>query len=193
MGRSFEDICEEHLGVIGQLRGLEEVVQRVAERMTHCILAGGKICFMGNGGSAADSQHLAAEFVGRFQRERKALAAIAFTTDSSILTAIANDYGYDVVFERQASALCRPGDVAVGISTSGSSPNVLRGMAKALEVGAYTVGMTGAQGGKLLELCEECIQVPAESPARIQEGHMLIGHALCELVEDAPEWVSACA
>ena len=187
MRRSFEDIRKEHLEVIEQLRSLDDVIQRVAERMAHCILAGGKICFMGNGGSAADSQHLAAEFVGRFQRERKALAAIAFTTDTSILTAIANDYGYDFVFERQATALCRPDDVAVGISTSGNSTNVLLGMAKALEVGAYTVGLTGAHGGKLLELCDECIRVPAECPARIQEGHILIGHALCELVEDAPE------
>ncbi len=185
MSRNFEQIRKEHLEVIESMAGCADTVARVAGRMTECLRAGGKICFMGNGGSAADSQHLAAEFVGRFQLEREGLPSIAFTTDTSILTAVANDYGYDAVFERQAEALCRAGDVVVGLSTSGNSANVIRGLAKAASLGASTVGMTGAGGGKMPDHCEECIQVPSDLAARIQEGHILIGHALCELVEDA--------
>lgn len=184
MTRDFNDIVEEHLGVIQQLGQLNETVHAIADRMTTCLRDGGTIFFMGNGGSAADSQHLAAEFVGRFQRERRALASIALTTDTSILTAVANDYGYDSVFERQVAALCRRDDVVVGISTSGNSENVLRGVSKAKEIGAFTVGMTGEKGGKLAEVCDKCIRVPSDRAARIQEGHILIGHALCELVEE---------
>ena len=138
---------------------------------------------MGNGGSAADSQHLAAEFVGRFEGEREPLPAIAFSTDTSILTAVANDYGYESVFERQVQAMCRPSDVVVGISTSGNSPNVLRGLEKAREIGAYTVALTGETGGAMPRACDACIRVASTSAARIQEAHILIGHALCELVE----------
>jgi len=185
LSRSFEEIRQEHLGVIGEMSEISDQVQRVAERMAQSLRDSGKICFMGNGGSAADSQHLAAEFVGRFQLERRGLAAIAFTTDTSILTAVGNDYGYDTIFERQVEALCCKGDVVFGISTSGNSPNVVRAIEKAAAAGVYTVGLTGSGGGKLADSCDECIRVPAVGAARIQEGHILIGHALCEIVEEA--------
>jgi D-sedoheptulose 7-phosphate isomerase len=140
---------------------------------------------MGNGGSAADSQHLAAEFVGRFQLQRGALPAIALTTDTSILTAVANDYGYDSVFERQVEALVVPGDVVVGLSTSGTSPNVVKGVRRAREIGACTVGFTGESGGELAKHCDYCLKVGSGKAARIQEGHILLGHTLCEIVEEA--------
>ena len=139
--------------------------------------------FCGNGGSAADSQHLAAEFVGRFQKERAGLPAIALTVDTSILTAVGNDYGYDKVFVRQVQALARPGDVLVGISTSGNSANVVEAVELAKSMGVYCVGMTAVGGGKMKELCDECIAVPAQVTARAQEMHILIGHILCELVD----------
>ncbi len=185
MSRKFEDIVGEHLEVIDGLKGCAEVVNAIAAAMIACLKGGGKICFMGNGGSAADSQHLAAEFVGRFQLERKALPAIAFTTDTSILTAVANDYGYEAVFERQVEALVTAADVVVGISTSGNSPNVVRALRKAEAIGACTVGFTGGSGGELAGCCRHCLVVASRKAARIQEGHILAGHALCELVEDA--------
>ena len=185
MSRKFADILKEHLSTIERLGDCAEVVERVASRMTECLRGGGKICFMGNGGSAADSQHLAAEFVGRFQKDRQGLPSIAFTTDTSILTAVANDYGFEEVFARQVEALCRPGDVVVGLSTSGNSPNVIKGLEKAAAMGAGTVGMTGTDGGKLPSHCEDCIRVPSDIAARVQEGHILIGHVLCEIVEDS--------
>ncbi|MEZ5329492.1 MAG: D-sedoheptulose 7-phosphate isomerase [Verrucomicrobiales bacterium] len=183
--RNFNAIKREHLDVIGKLDACSSVVEAVAQKIVECLERGGKVCFMGNGGSAADSQHLAAEFVGRFQIERNPLPSMAFTTDTSILTAIANDYGYDSIFERQVQGLCSSLDVVVGISTSGNSPNVLRGLAKARDVGAFAVGLTGESGGKMLALCDACIRVPSPVAARIQEAHILIGHALCEVVENA--------
>jgi D-sedoheptulose 7-phosphate isomerase len=138
---------------------------------------------MGNGGSAADSQHLAAELVGRYTRERQGLPSIALTTDTSILTAVANDYGYEQIFARQIDAHCRPGDVVIGISTSGNSPNVLRALELANERGAVTIGMTGGDGGALRPLVRHCLVVPSRNTARIQEGHILIGHLLCDWVE----------
>ena len=137
----------------------------------------------GNGGSAADSQHLAAEFVGRFQKERQGLPAIALTVDTSILTAVGNDYGFDKVFARQVEALGNEGDVLIGISTSGTSKNVVAAVELAKAKGIYCVGMTAANGAKMVELCDECIAVPAKVTARAQEMHILIGHILCELVD----------
>ena len=184
MSRGFNEILNEHLDVVRGMEASADVVSAIAEKMIACLRAKKKICFMGNGGSAADSQHLAAEFVGRFQIERGALPSIALTTDTSILTAVANDYGYDAVFERQVEALVVPGDVVVGISTSGNSPNVLKAIVKAGELGACTVGFTGEGGGELAKHCELCLKVGSGKAARIQEGHILAGHALCELVEE---------
>lgn len=158
-------------------------IEHVAIEVKQALANGNKVMFCGNGGSAADSQHLAAEFVGRFQKERAGLPAIALTVDTSILTAVGNDYGYDKVFVRQVEALARPGDVLVGISTSGNSGNVVQAVELAKAKGVFCVGMTAAGGGKLAELCDECLAVPAKVTARAQEMHILIGHILCELVD----------
>jgi D-sedoheptulose 7-phosphate isomerase len=159
-------------------------ILRVASYMIDALENGRKVIFMGNGGSAADAQHLAAELVGRFTRERQGLAAIALTTDTSILTAIANDYGYDQIFSRQVEALAQNGDVVVGISTSGNSPNILKAMEVASERGCILVGFAGNKGGKLYENTDLCITVPSLVTARIQEMHILIGHVLCDIVEE---------
>ncbi|MBZ0166154.1 MAG: D-sedoheptulose 7-phosphate isomerase [Candidatus Omnitrophica bacterium] len=144
----------------------------------------GKILFFGNGGSAADSQHVAAEFIGRFQKERRALAAIALTTDSSVITSLSNDYDYNVVFARQIEALGRSGDVAFGFSTSGNSPNVIAGVKAARELGLKTIVLTGSGGGQLVGMADIQIDVPSQCTARIQESHMCIYHTICELVEN---------
>ena len=155
-----------------------------AQAMAEALVAGRKLLAFGNGGSAADAQHLAAEFVGRFQRERQPLRAIALTTDTSALTAIANDYGYDEVFARQVRALGAPGDVALAISTSGRSPSVLRAVEACRELGIEIIGLTGGDGGTLAGLADLCLRVSASThAARIQETHILIGHVLCELVD----------
>ena len=154
-----------------------------AELITKCLVAGGKLLFFGNGGSAADAQHLAAEFVGRFVRERRGLPAIALTTDSSILTAVSNDYGFDRVFARQIEALAAPGDVAIAITTSGNSANVLEGVKTARALHLKTVGLSGKDGGALPQRTDVTITVPSSSTARIQECHITIGHIFCELVD----------
>jgi D-sedoheptulose 7-phosphate isomerase len=155
-----------------------------AQLIAQCLTDGGKVLLFGNGGSAADAQHLAAEFVGRFVLERNALPAIALTTDSSILTAVGNDYGFDQVFARQIQALGRPRDVAIGISTSGNSPNVVKAVSVAAERGLRTIGLAGRDGGVLAKAAEIAITVPSTNTARIQECHIAVGHVLCELVED---------
>src|SRR5437773_8357837 len=161
-----------------------ERIVDAAALIAQSLRSGGKLLLFGNGGSAADAQHLAAEFVGRFQRERQPLRAIALTTDSSALTAIANDYGYDEVFARQVRALGAPGDVALAISTSGRSPSVLRAVEACRALGIETIGLTGGDGGTLAGLVDLCLRVSASThAARIQETHILIGHVLCELVD----------
>ena len=174
---------QEHRQVISNLQDMIPQIEELAKRMTNSLRQNGKILWMGNGGSAADCQHLAAELVGQFARERKALPAIALTVDTSILTAVANDYSFATVFARQIQALCQPQDIVVGISTSGNSENVIAGILAAKEIGAYTVGMTGSSGGKLLELVDTCLRVPSSNTPRIQEAHILIGHTLCEWIE----------
>ncbi len=151
--------------------------------MTDCLLQGNKILWCGNGGSAAEAQHLAAELVGRFRSERRALPSIALTADTSVLTAIANDCGFAEVFDRQLEALCAPGDVVVGISTSGKSRNVCAALQRARELGAFTVAMTGETGGHLASYSDVCLRVASTDTARIQEGHLLLGHILCEWIE----------
>lgn len=159
-------------------------IEAVARRMAEVLHRGGKLLFFGNGGSAADAQHLAAEFVNRFLRDRGALAAIALTTDTSALTSIGNDLGFDQVFSRQVEALGRPGDLVVAISTSGNSPNVLRAVEAARRLGCVTVGFTGGSGGRLAKAVDEAFVVPSAETPRIQETHITLGHALCALVED---------
>jgi len=158
-------------------------IVEAASLIAACLQAGGKILFCGNGGSAADSQHLAAEFVGRFIKDRIALPAIALTADTSILTAVGNDYGFEHVFSRQIQALGRPGDVAVGISTSGQSPNILAAMREARRRGLKTIGLAGKDGGVLANCVDVSIVVTSTNTARIQECHITIGHLICELAE----------
>jgi len=155
----------------------------VGRRMAACLKAGGKILSFGNGGSAADAQHLAGELVGRFRRDRAGLAALALTTDPSVITAIANDLGYEAVFRRQVEAHGRPGDVAIGISTSGRSPNVVEALRLARSRGLVTVGLTGAGGGLLVGLVDYLVDVPHTDTPRIQEVHGMVVHILCEIVE----------
>ena len=154
-----------------------------AETMSEALAAGRKLLVFGNGGSASDAQHMSAELVGRFQRERAAMAAIALTTDTSILTGIANDYSYKQVFARQIEALGQPGDVAFGLSTSGTSANVVAGLRVGRERGLRTLALTGRGGGTVRELADVCVRVPADETARIQEGHLLIAHIVCEIAE----------
>ncbi len=172
-----------HAGVISGLMPLAAQLEALAARMRTTLDAGGRIFWLGNGGSAADSQHLAAELVVRYRYDRRALASIALTTDTSILTAHANDFGFETVFSRQLEALARPGDLVMAISTSGTSPNVLAAARSARALGCWCVGWTGQSGGTLAELADECLRVPSTVTARIQEAHILIGHWLCERIE----------
>lgn len=162
-----------------------EAIARAATLCAEAIRRGGKILLCGNGGSAADAQHLAAELVGRYQRERRALAAIALTTDTSVLTSIANDYDYDSVFARQVEGLGRDGDVLIGISTSGNSKNVLRALASAKANGLKTVAFTGGTGGEMAKLADAAIIAPSSVTCHIQEMHIAAGHQICGMVEAA--------
>jgi D-sedoheptulose 7-phosphate isomerase len=179
----FRTAIDEHLSVIECLRTQIPVLERIASKMTCAIVDGKKVLWCGNGGSAADSQHLAAELMGRFRRERRGLPSVALTTDSSILTAIGNDYGFERVFQRQVEALCVPGDVVVGISTSGNSRNVCVALETARRLGAFTVAFTGETGGEMEQIAETSLRIASRDTARIQEGHILCGHMLCDWIE----------
>jgi D-sedoheptulose 7-phosphate isomerase len=179
----FADQLSAHRELFARLDALAPDVQRAADMLSAALRSGGKLMFCGNGGSAADSQHLASEFTGRFIDDRRPLAALALSTDSSALTCIANDYAFDQVFERQLRGLGRAGDVLVAISTSGNSANVLRATHAAREIGVHVVGLLGRDGGKLKALCDVALVVPSDTTARIQEAHIFIGHTLCGLVE----------
>ena len=156
-----------------------------ADALVSAYRSGHKALFFGNGGSAADAQHLAAEFLGRYLRQRDALPALALNANSSAVTAISNDYGYEQVFARQLHALAKPGDVAVAISTSGNSPSVIQAIHCARSLGLFTIALTGASGGRIRGLADALIAVPSEETPRIQECHILLGHALCDAVEQA--------
>jgi D-sedoheptulose 7-phosphate isomerase len=179
----FDRAVQEHVLVIESLRAQLPMLERIGVEMTRAVLAANKILWCGNGGSAADSQHLAAELVGRFRRERPGLASIALTTDSSILTSISNDYGYERVFSRQVEALCAPGDVLVGISTSGNSRNVCLALEAGHRRGAFTVAFTGSGGGAMAGVADATLCVSSGDTARIQEAHILCGHMLCDWIE----------
>jgi D-sedoheptulose 7-phosphate isomerase len=161
-----------------------DAIIKCVEMITTTLQNKGTIFLFGNGGSAADSQHIAAEFIGRFKKERKSLPAIALTTDTSALTALANDYGFDVVFARQLEGLGKKGDIAIGITTSGNSPNVIEGIKKAKAMGMKTVVLTGGDGGKVAPLADLAVIVPSKTTARVQESHICIAHCICELVEE---------
>ncbi|HWZ81716.1 MAG TPA: D-sedoheptulose 7-phosphate isomerase [Terriglobales bacterium] len=164
--------------------GIVSGMARVSEILVEAFRKGNKPLLFGNGGSAADAQHIAAEFVGRFAFDRPALPALALSVNTSAVTAIGNDYGFDLLFARQIDALGRAGDVAVGISTSGNSPNVLQGISSAKILGLHTVALTGASGGKLKGVADLCLCAPSNETPRIQECHILIGHIIAELVEE---------
>ena len=158
-------------------------ISKVIEVVVSALKQGNKLILFGNGGSAADAQHIAAEFVGRFAFDRPALPAMALSVNSSCVTAIGNDYGFDLIFSRQIEALGRSGDVAIGISTSGNSPNVLRALLVAKEMGMHTVALTSCTGGKLKDAVDYCVCAPSNETPRVQECHILIGHVISELVE----------
>ena len=182
-------ICEyftEHTRVLEQMKcDLATSLERIAGVVVQQLKDGHKVLVMGNGGSAADAQHLAAELVGRFVTERRALPAIALTTDSSILTAVGNDYGFNDIFCRQVNALAQPGDVILGLSTSGNSENVLQGFLAAKECHCTTVGFLGGSGGRIADQVDYALTVPSKITAHIQEGHIVLIHLLCMLVDEA--------
>jgi D-sedoheptulose 7-phosphate isomerase len=185
MSSLFLDNLGAHLALFSELRALEPAVLAAGEQIAASLRSGGKLMLCGNGGSAADSQHIAAEFTGRFIHDRRPLAAIALSTDTSALTCIANDYSFDDVFARQVEALGRAGDCLLAISTSGNSPNVVRAAEVARRLDIAVIGLLGRDGGRLAPLCSKAIVVPEQSTARIQEAHIFIGHTVCGLVEGA--------
>lgn len=176
---------EEHISVAKlSMTQLAGDIDKACDIVINCIHNGNKILLFGNGGSAADAQHIAAEFTGRFLKERRGLPAIALTTDTSALTAIGNDYGFDRIFERQVEALAKLGDVLIGISTSGNSKNVLNALLLGKAIGCKTIGLIGGTGGQMRTVCDVNVVVPSNITARTQEIHMLIGHILCSVVDE---------
>jgi len=184
MKERIVQIFDEHARLQKEfLKHNTEMLAQVAEVLLQAFHKGRTVFFFGNGGSAADAQHLAAEFVNRFRLDRRALPALALNVDTSVLTSIANDFGFDRVFARQIEAFGRPDDVAVGLSTSGASPNVIEGIRLARKQGLVTVGFSGGDGGALLRETDHCLVVPSKTTARIQELHIIAGHAICDIVE----------
>ena len=182
------DRIRESAAVLAAMAGdaaLCDAVERAVDLVVGSLRAGGKLLLCGNGGSAADAQHWAGELVSRFHYDRPGLAAVALTTDTSILTGIGNDYGYERLFARQVEALGRPGDVLFALSTSGRSPNILAALRAAREIGLRSVGFTRGAGGDMEALCDVTLRVPSESTPRIQEGHEVLGHIICAMVESA--------
>ena len=176
---------EEHQSVMAAVQKENSAaVSQAASAIAISLKSGGKLLICGNGGSAADSQHFAAELVGRYKKERKALPAISLTTDTSALTAIGNDYGFERVFTRQVEALGKKGDILVALSTSGNSPNILAAIEAAKKLGMQVIGMAGQGGGKMKSLCDTCICIPSSNTPRIQEAHITIIHVICAIVEN---------
>lgn len=181
----FDAEIAQHAQVLEKMGAVRQSFFRLCDLSREALAAGGKLLFCGNGGSAADAQHLAAEIVVRYKVNRRALPAIALTTDTSIITAGANDFSFDEIFSRQVEALARPGDVVIGISTSGKSPNVLRALEAAQAIGATAAGFTGRDGGPMVDIADPLVIVPSDVTARIQEMHIMLGHMLCETIEQA--------
>lgn len=181
----FEEAIREHQAMMTELHSLWPALSQAAEAVTERVLDGGTVYWFGNGGSATQALHFATELMGRFERERRGIRSFALVADTSLITAVANDYSFDVIFARQIEGICRAGDVAIGLSTSGNSPNVLQGIDAAASLGALTVGMSGGEGGKLARSVDIPLVVPHERTCRVQEAHLFLGHALCEMVEAA--------
>ena len=181
----FQSEFDRHQSAVNLTREqLSEPFAQWVNISINALKQGGKIIFFGNGGSASDAQHLATELTVRYTKNRPAMAAMALTTDTSALTAIGNDFGFEDLFSRQVEALCNEKDVVIGISTSGTSPNVIKGLKAAQKIGAKTIGLSGRDGGLLPELCDVALIIPVEETARIQEMHITIGHAFCQALED---------
>jgi len=183
----MKDIIEQeinaNINVSEQMHGLSDDIAKISSICIDSIRSGGKVLIFGNGGSAADAQHIAAELVGRYKSERKGLPAVALTTDTSALTSIGNDFGFDQIFQRQVEALAKPEDVVIGISTSGNSLNVVSALRLSKKMGCKIIGLSGNDGGDMNTICDVNIVVPASDTPRIQEMHILIGHTLCQLIE----------
>jgi len=183
MENEIISILDETIKVKEGIKGLASQIREVSEVIIKAYKNNKKVVLFGNGGSAADAQHIAAEFVGKFYKDRESLPSLALHTNTSTVTATANDYGYDLIFERQVNAFVVEGDIAIGISTSGNSPNVIKGLEKAKEKGAITIGMTGQKENKIEKLVDYCLKMPSTDTPRIQEGHITVGHIICYLVE----------
>jgi len=184
MRERIKDILLESIQVKEEiLRSQIGQIVEIAQLMIDCLKKDGKVIVFGNGGSASDSQHIAAELVGRFKKDRSALAGIALTTNTSVLTSLANDYGYDVIFSRQVEALGKKNDVVLGISTSGKAKNVALGIKQAKKMGIKTVALSGGDGGEIVKLADVSLLVPSKITARIQEAHITIAHIICEMIE----------
>jgi D-sedoheptulose 7-phosphate isomerase len=180
----IRDILLESIQVKEELlRSSVGQIKQISDLVIDCLKKGGKVILFGNGGSAADAQHIAAEFIGRFKKDRSALAAVALTTNTSVMTSLANDYGYEVIFAKQMEALGQKNDIAIGISTSGKAKNVLAAIKQAKKMGVETIALTGGDGGELAKTADISLLVPSLVTARIQEAHITIGHIICELVE----------
>ena len=183
METQIEQILDESIRVKNELKKQSSLIIEVTNLIVKAYRNNKKIILFGNGGSAADAQHIAAEFVGKFYKDRESLPALAFHTNTSIVTAIANDYGYEYIFERQVSSLVNEGDIVFGISTSGNSLNVIKGLEKAKEKGAITIGLTGQKENNIEKIADYCIKIPSNDTPRIQESHITVGHIICYLVE----------
>ena len=183
MKNVIKNQINEHIRVSNSLHSLTEEIIKSAQLCINSLKSGGKILLFGNGGSAADAQHIAAELVGRYKVERKGLPAIALTTDTSVITSIGNDFGYDHIFDRQIDALAKKGDIAIGISTSGKSGNVISALKLASKLNCITIGFSGQDGGAMNQACNINLVVPSEDTPRIQEIHIVIGHIICHLID----------
>lgn len=176
-------ILDENIKIKEGLKDSAPIIKKISAELVNAYNYKKKVVLFGNGGSAADAQHIAAEFVGKFYKDRESLPSLAFHTNSSVVTAIANDYGYEFIFERQVSSFVEGGDVVIGISTSGNSLNVINGLKKAKELEAITIGFTGLKENKIEKIVDYCLKIPSNDTPRIQEGHITVGHIICYLVE----------
>jgi len=183
MEKEIISILEENISIKENLKSYTSLIVAITNEIIKAYNNNKKVVLFGNGGSAADAQHISTEFVGKFYKDRESLPALALSTNTSSITATANDFGYDKIFERQVSSLVNSGDVVIGISTSGNSPNVIKGLEKAKEKGAITVGFTGQKENKIEKITNYCLKVPSTDTPRIQEGHITVGHIICYLVE----------
>jgi D-sedoheptulose 7-phosphate isomerase len=183
MDNLIKNYIQGHAQALKRLDGSIEAIKEIASLCIHCLNIKGKIIFMGNGGSAADAQHLAAELVGRFKKNRNPLAGLALSTNTSIITAIANDFGFDEIFSRQIEGLASKNDLIIGISTSGNSKNIIKGVLKAKDMGLKTIGLLGKDGGGLKSLVDTSITIPEIDTPHVQEMHILVGHLICDIIE----------